>query len=79
MLWSGTLDWGPWWLIGMALCAGMMFLMMGSHRMGESHRSQGRHSADLNADRALQSLRERFASGEITQQEFEDRKKVLSA
>lgn len=79
MPWYGPFDGGPWWLIGMALCAGMMLLMMGSHRMGGSHGMHGRHAAGTNADRALEDLRERFASGEITQQEYEDRKKVLSA
>ena len=51
-------------LFFMALCIGMMFVMM-----------RGRHSG--RSDYALSILKERFARGEITQTEYEDRRRVL--
>jgi uncharacterized membrane protein len=44
-----------------------MFSMMGGH-MGR-HRSQDSH--------ALEILKERFASGEITRQQYEEQRRVL--
>ena len=66
--------WNDYWfmpfpLMGIAfmlLCMGMMFFMMrGMHRRADSH--------------ALEILRERFARGEITQAEYEQRRELLQA
>jgi len=66
--------WNDYWfmpfpLMGIAfmlLCMGMMFFMMrGMHRRGGSE--------------ALEILRERFARGEITQAEYEQRRELLQA
>ena len=66
--------WNDYWfmpfplmgIVFMLLCMGMMFFMMrGMHRRGGSD--------------ALEILRERFARGEITQAEYEQRRELLQA
>ena len=66
--------WNDYWfmpfpfmgILFMLVCMGMMFLMMrGMHRRGGSE--------------ALEILRERFARGEITQAEYEQRRELLQA
>jgi putative membrane protein len=53
-------------LFFMALCIGMLFLMM-----------RGRHGGRRSYP--LDILKERFARGEITQAEYEERRRVLEA
>jgi uncharacterized membrane protein len=66
--------WNDYWfmpfplmgIVFMLVCMGMMFFMMrGMHRRGGSD--------------ALDILRERFARGEITQAEYEQRRELLQA
>lgn len=72
--WSGYWPHGPWVfgpfiMIGtMVACGAMMFFMMRG-MMG-----QGGHSSDK---RALDILKERFARGEITQTEYEEKRHLL--
>jgi len=69
-MWGG---WGLWWvfpLLMMALmvaCAFFMMQMLWGH--GHSHRD---HTGS-----ALQILSERFAKGEISKEEFEDKRSLL--
>jgi putative membrane protein len=73
MWWWNDYDWHMPWTFGpfvmlffMALCVGMMFVMMRGHHGGRS-------------DYPLDILKERFARGEITQAEYEERRRVLEA
>ncbi len=78
--------WNGWWwfLFPMAMCAVMMLFMAGSHGMRGHHMThywrgderdddEGRHG-----DPALETLRQRFASGELTAEEYEERKRTLA-
>ena len=71
-MWSDGYGWPHWWfgpfmmLAFGVLCVGMMlFMMRGMHR----RRGGG----------ALEILKERFARGEITQAEYEERRRVIEA
>jgi putative membrane protein len=56
-----------WWVLLLVAIAALVRWTLGHG----PHRSQG------GSDRALDLLRERYARGEIDQQEFEARKRVL--
>ena len=78
-------DWGPWHMWGgwgfgwifplfmmmlmIAFCVLIASWMFGGHRHGRSH---GDHVSS-----ALQILSERFAKGEISKEEFEERRAIL--
>jgi uncharacterized membrane protein len=71
MWWWNDYYWPMPWMFGplmmffiMAVCFGMMWLMM-----------RGRHGSGRNY--ALDILKERFARGEVTQAEYEERRRVL--
>ncbi len=73
MWWWNDYYWhGPWMfgplvmLLFIALCMGMMFVMM-----------RGRHGGRRSY--ALDILKERFARGEITQAEYEERRRVIES
>lgn len=70
MMWGG---WGFWWvfpLLMMVFIALCIFLMA---RMPWGHRhSHGDHTSS-----ALQLLSERFAKGEISKEEFEEKRAIL--
>ncbi len=73
MWWWHDYYWPMPWVFGplmmlffVVLCIGMMFFMM-----------RGRH--DGHRSYALDILKERFARGEITQAEYEERRRVLEA
>ena len=73
MMWGG----GGWWVIGavvMVVCIFWMGRMMMSHGSGHSGHvdEEGRGSRS-----ARDILAERFARGEISEQEFEERTRVL--
>jgi uncharacterized membrane protein len=71
MLWWWN-DYWPWMLVPllmMLICGVMMFSMMGGH-MGR-HRSHDSH--------AMEILKERFASGEITRDQYEEQRRLLQA
>lgn len=72
MMWSGGSN---WWMAGAIVVIACMFLMgwmmMGHGRHDHGSPDQGRASAD-------DILAERFARGEISEAEFEERKRVLT-
>ena len=73
MMWGGG-----WWIIGavvMVACMYLMARMMMGH--GESGHGAHREIEDRGNRSARDILAERFARGEISQEEFEQRKKVL--
>lgn len=75
MMWGGE----GWWLIGaivMVACMYWMGRMMMSHGSGHAgHDHQDRRQDAGNAD---EILAERFARGEISEEEFEQRRRVLA-
>ena len=73
MMWGG----GAWWLIGalvMVVCIVMMFRMMAHGDHGGDHRAVDRPGGRNSANEILAA---RFARGEISEEEFEQRKRVL--
>ena len=73
MMWGGG-----WWVFGAVIMVACIFLMgrmmMGHEGSGhEDHRESDHHGGTS----AVEILAERFARGEISQEEFEQRKKVL--
>ncbi len=82
MPWFGAWGSGPWFIFPMLMCIGMMVVMMlmmgrghmGDHMMG-GH--SGGHIGEPPTDPALETLRQRFASGELTQQEYEEQRNLL--
>lgn len=73
MMWGGG-----WWVVGalvMVACIYMMSRMMTGHG-GSEHGGHGGHD-DQSARSAHDILAERFARGEISQEEFEERRRVL--
>jgi putative membrane protein len=80
MMGYGGWDGGAWIILPILMCIGMvvmMVLMMGPvmHRHMGGH--GGGHTAVPRSDRALEVLRQRFANGELTQQEYEEWRHVL--
>ena len=72
MWWSDYWPW-PWMFFGpvmmilfIVVCAGMMFFMM---RGGMMHRSRGSYAIDI--------LKERYARGEISETEYQERRRLL--
>lgn len=74
MWWSDywPMPWMPFgpmiMIVFVIMCMGMMFLMM---RGGMRHRHRGGYAIDI--------LKERYARGEISQSEFEERRRILEA
>ncbi len=74
MMWGG----GGWWVIGglvMVACIIMMGRMMMGH-IGSGHGGHGDVEDQSNRS-AHDILAERFARGEISEEEFEQRRRVL--
>ena len=84
--WYGPWD-GSWFIFPAVFCAvmmiGMMLFMGRGHTGGMGHATEmphwdGRGSNDeQHIDPALETLRERFAKGELTKEEYEDQRKTL--
>ena len=75
MMWGGE----GWWAVG-ALVMVVCIFMMGRMMMGHGGSEHGDHSGSNHpgaARSAVEILAQRFAQGEISQEEFEQRKKVL--
>lgn len=73
--WDSPMGWGGWWMGPVMMLAGvavLVLIIIGLWRLiaGSSDRGQGREVA-------LNVLRDRFARGEIDEEEFEARKKAL--
>jgi putative membrane protein len=74
-MWFG----GGWWLIDalvMVVCIYMMIRMMGGHG-DPGHEGHGGANHHEGASSASEILAARFARGEISQEEFEQRRRVL--
>jgi putative membrane protein len=74
-----TMMWGGgWWVVG-ALVMVVCIFMMGRMMMGHGGSGHGGHGdiEDRGNRSAHDILVERFARGEISKEEFEQRKKVL--
>jgi uncharacterized membrane protein len=74
MMWDG----GGWWVIGalaMVVCIYMMVRMMGHG--GSGHGDHGGADHHEGTSSAGEILAARFARGEISEEEFEQRKRVL--
>ena len=69
MMWGGG-----WWAIGVIVMVACMYFMA---RMMMGHSGHGDHGDRTSNRSAPNILAERFARGEISQEEFEQRKKVL--
>jgi uncharacterized membrane protein len=74
MFWYGA-GLGPWFLFPMLMCFAMMAIMM--LFMSHGHMGRSGHTDEPPSDPALDTLRQRFASGELTQQEFVERRQQL--
>ena len=74
MMWGGE----GWWVLG-ALVMVVCFFMMGRMMMGRSGSGHGGHGAseDQSNRSARDILAERFARGEISEEEFQQRRRVL--
>ena len=74
MMWGG----GGWWVVG-ALVFVVCIFMMGRMMMGHGGSEHDRHGGleDRSNRSAQDILAERFARGEISEEEFEQRRRVL--
>jgi uncharacterized membrane protein len=74
MMWGG----GGWWVIG-ALVIVVCIFMMGRMMMGHGGSGHGSHGdfEDQSNRSARDILAERFARGEISEEEFEHGRRVL--
>ncbi|NBC89100.1 MAG: SHOCT domain-containing protein [Alphaproteobacteria bacterium] len=70
------MGWGGWWfgpVMMLVVLAVLVLAIIGLWRL-----FSGPRSASGGSDASLEILRERFARGEIDEQEFEARKKALT-
>jgi putative membrane protein len=67
--------WG-WGGVFFVICIVMMVWVMAGHG-SRGHTEQGEAGTNGSGPTALQILAERFARGEISEEEFEQRKRVL--
>ena len=80
--WYGPWDFAPWLIFGIVMCFGMMgmFMLIGRGHLsdtGHMHADGSEQPDEPHADPALDTLRQRFASGELTPQEYEEKRKLL--
>ena len=76
MMWWGG---GGWWVLGAVVMVACMYFM-GRMMMGHGGSEHGDHTRSDNpvaTKGSVEILAERFARGEISQEEFEQGKKVL--
>ena len=71
-MWSG--GWGFWWIFPLLMCGAMVFLCALFIARGPWSTRGRYHDA---ARSALALLSERFARGDISRQEFEEKKAIL--
>ncbi len=89
MPWFGVWGLGPWFIfpiLPILMCIGMMavMLLVGRGHKGRGHSGLGRmgwcgggHVGEAHGDPALETLRQQFASGELTEQEYEEQRDLL--
>ncbi len=77
MPWFGVWDFGPWLIFPILMCVGMMTMLLsgrgpfGRHAHGSGRLGEGPR------DPALETLRQRFVSGELTRKEYDEQRDVL--
>ncbi len=81
MFWYGTWDPSLWLIFPIIMCVAMMAMMMlmGRGRMGRGSMGWcgGGHDSESSSAAPLETLRQRFANGELTQQEYEEQRNLL--
>lgn len=74
MMGPGMFFWGLIWLLFLIfLIVGGIWIVQGAIRRGDFSKERS------SSDRAVEILRERYARGEISKEEFEERKRDLAA
>lgn len=68
--WGMGLGMGWWWIIGIAVVAAIVWLILRNANQNGPVNNPGRKSA-------LEILKERYASGEIGKEEYEQKKKEI--
>jgi uncharacterized membrane protein len=76
MFWYGAWEFGPWIIFPILMCIGMTVMMMLMAR-GHMGGGGGEHPGEAGTDPSLETLRRRFASGELSPEEYEERRNVL--
>jgi len=76
MPWYGGWGLGPWVIVPILMCLGMMTMML---LMGRGHMGWcgGEQMGEARIDPALETLRQRLASGELTRPEYEEQRDLL--
>ncbi len=73
---------GGWWIIGavvmMLFMGGMMWMMMGGMGHGASHGSSAPRESPDTTKTALDILDRRFAEGEISAEDYRERRETLT-
>lgn len=67
-MWYGTMGWG--WIFWIVLVVAIVWLL--AYVLKGQRSTEGSHG-----DRALEVLKERFARGEISEEEYEKKRKIL--
>ena len=73
---------GGWWILGAAVMMGcmgaMMWMMMRGMGGGSSHQSSAPSESPGTTQSALEILERRFAQGEISVEEYRERREILA-
>ncbi|MBX3093787.1 MAG: SHOCT domain-containing protein [Cryobacterium sp.] len=79
MMWGDSWGMGWWWLIGLLLLVGIVLLIVLLVRMlsGSQGGTPGTAGTTVGPSRARQILDERFATGELTADQYREQVQVL--
>ena len=82
MMWGYGLDMGLSWLFGLLLIAGIVLLVVLAVRVfgggGDRNGADGGSGPAVGRSRARQILDERYATGELTAEQYREQIRVLS-
>lgn len=74
----GMMDgFGGGWLMGLGMIGICLFIVWGILALVKGNKSTSDNISSQNSDSALEILRKRYASGELTKDEFDQKKKDL--